>query len=215
MASRICLTIWRFCRRPSANGNNPLLHLVDFLNLHPAFWPLYIFVARIADVSIGTMRTIFVVRGHRFIAAGLGFFEVIIWLTAVSGVLAGPLTPQRILAYGLGFASGNVVGIWLEQLLAVGQQRVILISQGRHHSVAFGLRLASYIVTEVPARGGQGDVAMCFVIVPRRQVAEVMRIARSIDPEVFTAVEDVRHTSLTRQIGPYPTTGWRAVVKKK
>jgi len=191
------------------------VQIVSLLNLHPAFWPLYIFFARIGDVSIGTMRTIFVVRGHRFIAAGLGFFEVIIWLTAVSGVLAGELTLPRILAYGLGFASGNVVGIWLEQLLAVGQQRVILISQGRHHSVAFGLRLAEYIVTEVPARGGQGEVALCFVIVPRRQVAEVLRIARSVDPQVFTAVEDIRHTSLSRQLGPYPSTGWREILKKK
>lgn len=192
-----------------------MVQIFDVLNLHPAFWPLYIFLARIGDVSIGTMRTIFVVRGHPFIAAALGFFEVIIWLTAVSGVLSGPLTLPRLLAYGLGFAAGNVVGIWLEQLLAVGQQRVILISRGRHHSVAFGLRLADYIVTEVPARGGQGDVALSFVIVPRRQVAEVIRIARSIDPDVFTAVEDVRHTSLRRHLGPHPSTGWRSIIKKK
>jgi len=189
--------------------------LSEWLDAHAMVWPLYIFFARILDVSIGTMRTIFVVRGHRLTAAGLGFFEVIIWLTAVSGVLHGDLSVMKAVAYGLGFASGNVVGIWLEQLLALGQQRVVLISRGRHHSVAFGLRLADFAVTEIPARGREGDVAMSFVIVPRRLTDDVIRLARTIDPEVFVTVDDVRHSSMLQVIGTHAPTGWRAIMKKK
>ncbi|MCC7204784.1 MAG: DUF2179 domain-containing protein [Phycisphaeraceae bacterium] len=188
--------------------------LHQWLETYPVALLAFIYFARVTDVSIGTVRTIFVVRGHRGWAAFLGFFEVMIWLLAVSGVLT-TLTVAKMLAYGLGFASGNLMGIWLEQKLAIGQQRVTLISQGRHHSVAFGLRLADYTVTEVPAHGGQGDVAMCFVIVPRAQVQQVVAIARGVDPEVFTTVEDVRQSSLRRVVSGHEATGWRSVFIKK
>jgi uncharacterized protein YebE (UPF0316 family) len=193
-----------------------MLGIEHWLDAHAVFWPLFIFLARVADVSIGTVRTIMVVRGRRGIAAALGFCEVIIWVVAVSGVLRHDLTVVKVLAYGSGFAAGNMAGVWLEQWLAIGMQRVILISRGRHHSVAFGLRLAEYLVTEVPARGGRGEVAMCFLIVPRRQAPQVLRIARAIDPDVVIIVEDVRTTSLSRRgAAGHEATGWRAIVKKK
>lgn len=193
-----------------------MLGIEQWLDAHAVLWPFFIFFARITDVSIGTVRTIMVVRGRRGIAASLGFCEVIIWVVAVSGVLRDDLTVVKVLAYGSGFAAGNMAGVWLEQWLAIGMQRVILISRGRHHSVAFGLRLAEFLVTEVPARGGRGEVAMCFLIVPRRQSPHVVRIARSIDPDVQVIVEDVRSTSLSRRgASAYEATGWRAILKKK
>ncbi len=193
-----------------------MLGIEPWLDAHAVFWPLFIFLARVTDVSIGTMRTIFVVRGHRMFAAMLGFVEVIIWIVAVSGVLRDDLTVVKVLAYGGGFATGNLVGVWVEQKLAIGLQRVILISRGRHHSVAFGLRLADFAVTEVPARGGMGEVAMCFVIVARRRAPDVVRIAKAIDPDVFLIVEDVRSSSLRRRSDvAHEATGWRAIAKKK
>ena len=188
-----------------------------WLNDYPLLLAAFIIVARIADVSLGTMRTLFVVRGHRGIAAALGLGEVIIWVLAVSGVLSD-LTVMKLLAYGIGYAAGNFVGIAIEQKLAVGHQVVTMISRYRARAVAAALRLADYMVTEIPATGGRGQVAMCIAVVPRRRTARVCHIARSIDENVFLSVEDVRDTSLIRrptEATGVPMTGWRAVLKKK
>ncbi|MFP4224466.1 MAG: DUF2179 domain-containing protein [Phycisphaeraceae bacterium] len=192
----------------------------DFFTLlddaHPLLLPAFIVLAKTTDVALGTLRTLFVVRGHRLIAAMLGFVEVIVWVLAASGVLE-ELSAARVIAYGLGFAMGNAVGIWIEQKLAIGQQVVTLISRHRTKAVALALRLADYLVTELPAKGGRGDVSMCLAVVPRSQTPEVMRIARGIDESIFATIEEVRtHNALPRR--PRRTlmpTGWRAVLKKK
>jgi uncharacterized protein YebE (UPF0316 family) len=190
--------------------------LLQWLDQAPPFvWPLFIFFARVTDVTIGTMRTITVVRGYRFVAALLGFVEVIIWLVAVSGVISHGLTLGKMLAYGAGFAAGNATGVWVEQKLALGKQLVRLLSRHRGRAIAEGLRLAGYIVTEVPARGVKGEVALCFVVVPRQQCPQVLAIAQRIDPDVLDTVEDLRHVRLSRHVGPANPTGWRSILKKK
>ena len=191
-----------------------MVEVMRFLDANPFFWPVFILCARIVDVSLGTMRTICVVRGFRTVAACLGFCEVVIWVVAVSGVLR-ELSFIKIISYGLGFALGNACGVWLEQKMALGMQLVLMMSRGKAHAVAFGLRLAEFAVTEIPARGRQGDLAVCFAVVPRRRTAALLRIARAVDHEVITVVEDVRDTSLARRPTALPATGWRALVKKK
>lgn len=188
--------------------------VTDFLNAYPIFWPLFIILARITDVSLGTVRTICVVRGARWTAAALGFCEVIVWVTAVSGVLVHP-TVVKVLAYGVGFALGNACGIGLENLLAIGQQRVVAISRHYNHAIAMALRMADYLVTEVPARGSRGEVAMCFVIAPRKEVNRIIRIITGADEDANVIVEDVRRTVMSRRAVPSASTGWRAVLKKK
>jgi uncharacterized protein YebE (UPF0316 family) len=191
-----------------------MTEIVRFLDMHPFYWPVFIVCARIVDVSLGTMRTICVVRGYRAAAACLGFCEVVVWVIAVSGVLR-ELSFIKIVAYGLGFALGNACGVWLEQKMALGMQLVLMISRGKAHAVAFGLRLAGFAVTEIPARGSRGDMALCFAVVARRRTATVVRIARAVDNRAITIVEDVRDTSLARHLTDVPATGWRALIKKK
>ena len=188
--------------------------ILSGLNQYPLLYAVLIVLARMVDVSLGTMRTITVVRGHRVVAACLGFLEVTIWLTVISSVI-GQITWWKVLAYGTGFALGNASGIMLENYLAIGQQLVMLISRHRSHSVAFGLRLSDYLVTELPARGASGRVAMCFTVVPRRRVPEAIRLARRIDEDCLTIVEDVRQTSVNLKTLDTPPTGWRAILKKK
>ncbi len=191
------------------------MHTVtDWLDMYPVFWPVFIIVARILDVSMGTVRTIYVVRGARWTAAVLGFVEVIVWVLAVSGVLMEP-TLVKILAYGVGFALGNAIGVWIEGLLAIGQQRVIAISRHFSHAIAMALRMADYTVTEVPARGGRGQVAMCFVIAPRKRTGQITNIIRGADEDAVVVVEDVRHTVMSRKPVAAAATGWRAILKKK
>lgn len=192
-----------------------MAEILSWLDSHQAFWPVFIFLARITDVSIGTMRTICVVRGFRLVAAILGFFEVTIWILAVSGVFRHLDRWINIVAYGLGFASGNAVGIWLEQRMALGMQALRFISHSRSAAVAQGLRLAGYAVTEVTAHGRDGDVSLSFVVVPRSETPTAIRIAHQIDSDVFVTVEDVRSAKARVYRDMPPISRWRAFLKRK
>ena len=189
-------------------------YINDWLDAYPLFWPVFIIVARIMDVSLGTVRTICVVRGARWTAALLGFCEVTVWITAVSGVLVQP-TFVKVLSYGVGFALGNACGVWMEGMLAMGQQRIVAMSKNYSQAIAMALRMADYTVTEVPARGGQGAVAMCFVIAPRKRTSRIIDIIKGADEEAMVVVEDIRQTVLSRRPATAVATTWRAVLKKK
>ncbi len=189
--------------------------LLDWLEHYPYLFAVFVIAARIVDVSIGTMRTIAVVRGYRWLAVGLGFVEVIVWVVAVSGVLVNP-TLLKVAAYAVGFATGNAVGMALENRIALGLRMVLVISDTRQQSVAFALRLAGHAVTELPAKGAMGDVAMCFAVVPRRRIPEVERLALGVDPQAFITVQEASSNTLRKAYpATYTPTGWRAVFKKK
>jgi len=188
---------------------------LETITTYPWLFAGFIVLARITDVSIGTIRIIMVVRGYRFFASCLGLCEVFIWITVVSGVLTN-ITLLNMIAYCFGFASGNMVGIIIDKKIGFGHQIVMIISRGRIHSVAFALRLANYTVTEIPAHGKEGEVALCMAVVSRRKTDEVIRVARTVDENAFIAVNDIRHTSnapMSRP--PVQPTGWRAILKKK
>lgn len=189
--------------------------LMDWLNSHPLMLPLFIFFARITDVSIGTLRTICIVRGLRYLAPVLGFFEVAIWIIAVSGVFSHLDRWYNIVAYAGGFAAGNAVGMFIEQRLAIGMQAIRLISTGHSAAVAAGLRLAGYGVTEIKGRGLHGEVSICFVVVPRKETPVVLRVAESIDPDVFSTVEDVSSAVGRVYRDEVRNRGWRNLLKRK
>ena len=176
---------------------------------------LFIIVARMMDVSLGTMRTITVVRGYPTLAAVLGFGEILLWIAAASGVLAH-VTLLKAVAYALGFSLGNVCGMMIERRIALGEQMVTIVSRERSPAIAFALRVAGFTVTEVPARGGAGEVALTMVIVPRRKTSLVLALAREVDPDVFTTFNDTRSAGpLIRHVTRVEPTGWRAWIKKK
>jgi len=193
-----------------------MAELIQWLDAHAWAWPMFIIVARIVDVSLGTLRTIMVIRGHRVMAAGLGFFEVLVWIIAVSGVLQDA-TFVKVVSYAVGFAAGNAVGIIIDQKLGIGMQMISFVSSRRVHSVAFALRLADFRVTEVPARGERQKVALGFTVVSRRQVGKVFDIARGVDPDVQLTIHDVRSSTLgiPQDTGAFGINGWRFRVKKK
>ena len=154
--------------------------------------PTAIFLARICDVSIGTVRIICVTRGFRTAAVLLAFFELVIWIVALSAVVAQLDRIENIIAYAGGFSAGNAVGMWLEQKLALGTQVVGLVSKGKAQAVAERLRFAGHVVTTLDGRGRDGPVALCLSVVPRRKVARVITMAREIDSEVLATVADIR-----------------------
>lgn len=157
--------------------------------------PVFIFCARVADVSLGTLRLICVTRGHRAFAVGLGFVEVTIWVCAVASVLSHLNQWVNVLAYAGGYATGLGLGMWLESKLALGVQLVTLVSRGRAVALAGQLRRAGVMVTTLTGAGRDGPVDVCFTIVPRRAASAVADLATEVDPEVVVTIEDVRSTS--------------------
>jgi uncharacterized protein YebE (UPF0316 family) len=157
--------------------------------------PVLIFCARVVDVSLGTIRMISVTRGHRLTAVVLGFFELLIWVFAVSRVLTQLDRIENIVAFAGGFSAGNAVGMSIEARLALGVQTLSFISRGMANAVAERLRYAGLRVTTFVGSGRDGPVSLCMTVVPRRQTQEAIRMAREIDPEVVITVEDVRQTT--------------------
>lgn len=153
---------------------------------------LIIFALRVGDMALDTIRVLFVVRGRKGLAWVLGFFQALIFVVAISGVLANANNIWNILAYAGGFATGNVIGMLIEERLAIGFIRVTIISSIRGAVITEKLRAAGYAVTEIPARGRDGTVSMLQLSVRRKEVPEVETIALEADAESFVTSEDVR-----------------------
>lgn len=162
--------------------------------LSPSAWlaALGIFTLRVGDMTLDTLRLLFVVRGRKGIAWTLGFFQAGIFVLAITSVLNNLSNPLNFIGYAAGFATGNVVGMWIEERLAVGHIRLNIISPTRGAAVATALREASFGVTEIPARGRDGVVSLLSVSVLRRDVARAEGVVREADPEAFITAEDVR-----------------------
>jgi uncharacterized protein YebE (UPF0316 family) len=163
--------------------------------------PLAIFLARIADVSLGTLRIMLVGRGMRFLAPVLGFFEVLIWLLAIGQIMQNLDNWATYIAYAAGFAAGNYVGILLERKLAVGICLVRFIIPGSAARLKRFLDKAGFRVTSVTGHGVQGDVEIVFTIVRRRMLRRLSKLVQRYNPRAFYTVEDVRYA---RESGDLP-----------
>ncbi len=170
--------------------------LLDYLDQYPLLLPLAIMCSRVVDVSIGTVRMVMVIRGRRYTAAVLGFFEVTIWLMAITGIISHVDNLISYVAYGLGFAIGNIVGLTIEQKMAVGQQVVRYISSEEGEHISRVLRTRGFGVTEFSGSGREGPVMLGFVIAPRKKVPGLMEIICGVDPRSVVTIEDVRHSNI-------------------
>lgn len=154
--------------------------------------PLLIFFARICDVSIGTIRVIFISRGYRFAAPVLGFFEVSIWLLAVRQVIVHLPNWLCFVAYSIGFASGTYVGILIEDKLSIGQVVIRVITSRDSSKLLKALRGEGFVITTSAAKGPDGQVKVIFAIIERHDVGRFVGIVKQFNPRAFYAVEDVR-----------------------
>jgi uncharacterized protein YebE (UPF0316 family) len=162
--------------------------------LSPAAWlgALGIFALRVSDMTCDTLRVLFVVRGRKGIAWVLGFIQAAIFVIAITSVLKNLNNPVTIIGYAAGFATGNVLGMWIEERLAIGHVKISIVSQRLGAATSQALREAGFGVTEIPARGKDGMVSMLSVSVLRKDVARVEQVVRGTDPEAFVIAEDVR-----------------------
>jgi uncharacterized protein YebE (UPF0316 family) len=162
---------------------------VDALFASP-WGALLIFVLRIFDVSLDTMRVIFAIRGKRGIAALLGFAQAMIWIFAVGNAVKHLDSILHIVGYAGGYATGTWVGITIEQAIAYGVAQIRVVSRHAGVEIAEALRARGYGVTEFPGFGRDGSVEIVQSVVQRGQVDGVLGIIESHDAEAFVTVEE-------------------------
>ena len=177
---------------------------------------LYIFFARICDVSIGTIRIILIARGKKYMAPILGFFEILIWLTAISKVLTTMSGIESYLIYAAGFASGNYVGMLIEEFLSFGHVALRVVTRIRAAEVLDVLKEKGYGVTTFAGRGLEGDVSLLYTVVPRKKIKDVMAIIEKYHPRAFITIEDVKsYKSGYISARRFPQRFGRLITKKK
>ena len=178
---------------------------------------IVIFLARVADVSMGTMRTISIVQGRTKIAFLLGFIEVSVWLVIISTVIHS-IAEKPILGvfYALGFSTGNVAGILLEKRLAFGHIILRIISTKSGKEIGEKIRKSGHAVTAFQGEGLTGPVTMLYVVCLRKEQNDVVQVVKRIEPEAFYTVDLAGSVSkIYRPCLPQEPTGWRAIFKKK
>jgi uncharacterized protein YebE (UPF0316 family) len=154
--------------------------------------PILIFLARIGDVSIGTIRIIFVAKGYRYLAPLLGFFEVFIWLMAMTKILQNLDRWYYYLAYCSGFATGNYIGILLEEKIAIGYAAIRIISRVPADELIQQLQDAGYGVTYHTAEGSTGPVEVVYTILKRAELPAMIGVINQFNPKAFYTVEEVK-----------------------
>ncbi|SEA01151.1 Uncharacterized protein YebE, UPF0316 family [Desulfuromusa kysingii] len=157
--------------------------------------PILVFLARIMDVSIGTLRIIFVAKGLKGLAAVLGFFESLIWLLAVTQVMQNLTSWQTYIAFAFGFASGNYVGILLEERIALGNLLIRVITRKEANELVHVLWNAGYGVTSIDAQGETGPVKVIFSVVKRKKLTKIIAIIKKYNPQAFYTIEDMRYVT--------------------
>ncbi len=155
--------------------------------------PGLIFIARIFDVSIATIRIVYLSRGEKWLVPILGFFEVLIWVIALSQIFKHLDNPVSYIAYAAGFAAGNLVGILIEEKIALGYQVVRIISRAKTEKLTGKLRKAGFGTTLVDGQGATGPVKIIFSLARRRDMPGLIELIKQSNPKAFYTIENVHH----------------------
>lgn len=202
----ICIFVFFKCKIiHKMQGNSELITFV--------LLPILIFVARIVDVSLGTIRIIFVSKGYKYIAPMIGFFEILIWILAISRIMANLNNWLCYVSYAGGFAAGNYIGMLLEERLAIGYEQVRVITKKGATELIKVLRENGYGITSVKATGNYGEVAVIYIIINRKDMKKVIGLIQKYNPNALYTVEDIR--SVSKQVLNYPNAGNIRSLKQK
>lgn len=151
--------------------------------------PLFIFALRLVDVSLATIRMLLVVRGHRALAPFIGFFEVLFWLLAAGTAIQHLQSPLHVIGYAGGFAAGNVVGLWLENRLALGLASLQVFTPAPGSTLADALRDEGLGATVFTGTGRTGPVQLIYSVVKRRALPRALAVVNREAPDAFVMVE--------------------------
>lgn len=154
--------------------------------------PILIFVARVTDVTFGTIRIILISRGRKYVAPIFGFFEIIIWLFAISQIMQHLTNITYYLAYACGYAVGSFVGVWVEEKMAIGMVVVRIITKKDASELVERLRVTGYGVTSFDGQGSTGNVKLIYMTIERKDIDDIVGIIKEFNPKAFFSIEEVR-----------------------
>jgi uncharacterized protein YebE (UPF0316 family) len=164
------------------------------------FLPVLVFVAELCVVTLSTVRIICLGRGQKFLASGIGFFEVSIWLFAIGQIMQNLSNLGCYLGFAGGFTAGNYLGVLVEQRLGLGTLVVRIITPREAGALIERLRAAHYGVTCLEGQGAAGPVTVVLTVIPRKELAGVVTIVKEFDPRCFYSVDDLQ----TAEAGVFP-----------
>lgn len=153
---------------------------------------LLVFVLRVADMSLDTLRLLFVMRGRKLLAAAIGAAQAGVFIVAVAGVLTRPLNVFTIAGYALGFGTGILLGMTVEERLAIGFMMFRIYSPEHGKKIATALRAAGHASTEFFAQGREGEMTVVNCAVQRKEANAVRKIILEVDPDAFITMDEVR-----------------------
>lgn len=170
--------------------------------------PFLIFIARLSDVTLGTIRLIFVSRRMKVLAPVVGFFEILIWLIAIGQILQHLANPLCYIAYAGGFAAGNYIGIFLTEKMSLGMVVIRIITEKDASPLVEKMRSRQFGVTVVDGRGAQGKVQVIFTVVKHSHIEEVEQMIHQFNPKAFYSIDEIG--DVERGIFPVEKTRWNA-----
>lgn len=153
---------------------------------------VFVFAMRLIDMSLDTIRLLFVIRGRKLLAGLIGAMQATVFILAVSAVLSGPLNAFTVIGYALGFGSGVIVGMFVEERLAIGYAMLRVYSPSNGKAIAAALRQAGHAATEIEARGKDGRMTVVNCIIARRDVQTVRAIIDGVDANAFVTLDEAR-----------------------
>lgn len=167
---------------------------MEILTQNPLIAYLFIFLARVIDVSLDVFRMLLLTRGYSIPAALIGFFEIIVYLVALGTVFAGGFSDVwKVIAYAGGFATGNLVGIKIEEMMAVGYVVLQVFPCPEHgEKLLQALRDNNYGVTTMSGEGKLGPRQILMVTVKRKNLPHILQIIDEVAPDTFYNTSDVR-----------------------
>jgi len=160
--------------------------------MHPLLAGLFVFAMRVTDMSLDTLRLLFMMRGRKLLAGLIGATQAAVFILAVSAVLRGPLNFWTVVGYAGGFGVGVMLGMVAEERLAIGYGMFRIYSPARGAAVAKALREAGHAATEFIGQGKEGAVSVINCAVAHKEIQAVRAIIDEVDPHAFVTVDEVR-----------------------
>lgn len=154
--------------------------------------PILIFFARMSDVTLGTLRNVFIAKGFKNIVPIIGFFEVLIWLISMRQVMQHLDNPLCYIGFAAGFAAGTYVGMFVERRLALGMQVLRIITHQNSESLILALKAENIGVTIIDGQGAKGPVKIIFTILKRKDIEVIRKLIQTYNPSAFYSIEDIR-----------------------
>lgn len=157
--------------------------------------PVLIFCLRICDMTLDTLRIMFMTKGLKRLAPIIGFFEILIWIIAITRIMQNVTNWICYVAYAGGFATGNYVGMLVDEKLAIGHELIRVITRVDAIQLATTLRADGYGVTTVKACGMQGEVGILYIIANRKNQKHVIQIIQQYNPKAFVTIQAIQHVN--------------------